>query len=33
MTTHLIRWEVLGDSAEFMHMDEDIESLQCVCRM
>merc|ERR1712130_98410 len=27
------RWEVLGDSAEFMHMDEDIESLQCVCRM
>jgi len=26
------RWEVLGDSAEFMHMDEDIESLQCVCR-
>ena len=33
LTTHLIRWEVLGDSAEFMHMDEDIESLQCVCRM
>ena len=27
------RWEVLGDSPEFMHMDEDIESLQCVCRM
>jgi len=25
------RWEVLADSAEFMHMDEDIESVQCVC--
>jgi len=26
------RWEVLGDSVEFRHMDEDIESVQCVCR-
>ena len=25
------RWEVLADSPEFMHMDEDIESLTCHC--
>merc|ERR1712059_248360 len=25
------RWETLGDSTEFSHMDEDIESVSCVC--
>jgi len=26
------RWVALGDEAQYLHMNEDIESVQCVCR-
>eukprot|EP00092_Neocalanus_flemingeri_P065792 GFUD01080070.1.p1 GENE.GFUD01080070.1~~GFUD01080070.1.p1 ORF type:complete len:626 (+),score=105.07 GFUD01080070.1:130-1878(+) len=29
---HVEKWVVLGQEYQYKHMDEDIESLQCVCR-
>jgi len=27
----VVRWVVLGETAGYQHMDEDVESLQCYC--
>merc|ERR1711970_1633772 len=31
--TNFDRWVVLGDDAQYLHMNEDIESVQCTCSM